>query len=53
MKKLKDFMGKKYVFANMLASVALLTSTFIATRHCVFIYHQEKAPKILDLLRNE
>lgn len=37
--------------ANTIASIALLVSTFVATRHCVFIYHQEKMPDELNNLR--
>lgn len=52
MKKFSGILVKKYNIVNMLASIALIVSTFVATRHCVFIYHQGEIPEKLDLLRN-
>lgn len=51
MKKVKILSKINLKAAHTIASIALLVSTFVATRHCVFIYHQEKMPDELNILR--
>jgi len=51
MKKIKEMVrGKNYIL-NGIASLAIVLTTFVANRHCAFIFHQAEAPEMIETLR--
>lgn len=43
--------SKKFMAANMLASLALCMSVVAANSRCIFVFHQPKLPNSIKKLR--